>query len=120
MAETMGSLIDKICIAELKLYHIQEQMDRNDLAQDLRDVSRERLAIMKAQRDDLVSELSQLGVSWSRGTWRPTVYRQFKLYNDPRFQKPHPHPSRIDAGLGRYRKLRKPRSPTRTGRTSIG
>jgi hypothetical protein len=86
MAETMGSLIDKICIAELKIYHIQEQVDRNDLASDLRRLSQERLGVMKRQRDDLVAELDALSASWTRGAWRPKVYRQFKMYNDPRFQ----------------------------------
>ena len=102
MAETMGSLMDKICIAELKIFHIQEQAGRTDLAEDLRRLSRERLLIMNRQRDDLVSELNTLSKSWARGAWRPKVYRQFKLYNDPRF-KPHPQPS-----------------PTGRGRTSIG
>lgn len=86
MAETMGWLIDKICIAELKIYHIQEQIDRTDLADDLRQLSRERLTVMTRQRDDLISELNGLNASWSQGTWRPKVYRQFKMYNDPRFQ----------------------------------
>ncbi len=86
MAETMGSLIDKICIAELKIFHIQEQADRTDLAEELRRLSRERLLIMTQQRDDLVSELNSLAQSWTRGDWRPKVYRQFKMYNDPRFQ----------------------------------
>jgi len=86
MAETMGSLIDKICIAELKIFHIAEQIGRTDLAEDLRRLSRERLSIMKRQREDLVSELNTLSKSWTRGAWRPKVYRQFKMYNDPRFQ----------------------------------
>ena len=85
MAETMGSLIDKICIAELKIYHIQEQIDRTTLPEDLRVLSRERLSVMKRQRNDLVSELNQLSILWTQGSWRPKVYRQFKLYNDPRF-----------------------------------
>ncbi len=87
MAETMGSLIDKLCIAELKIYHIQEQIDRQDLADDLRLLSRERLSIMKRQRDDLVAELDALRDAWTRGAWKPKVYRQFKMYNDPRFQQ---------------------------------
>src|SRR5689334_17909856 len=86
MAETMGSLIDKICIAELKLYHIQEQIDRTDLAKDLRQLSRDRLTVMTRQRNDLIIELNDLHAAWSRGTWQPKVYRQFKMYNDPRFQ----------------------------------
>ncbi len=86
MAETMGSLIDKICIAELKLYHIQEQIDRPDLADDLKQLSRDRLVIMRRQRDDLAAELDVLAASWTKGQWKPKVYRQFKMYNDPRFQ----------------------------------
>ena len=83
MAETMGSLVDKLCIAELKIYHIQEQIGRTDLAEDLRQLSHERLAIMRRQRDDLVVELNDLSASWTRGVWQPKVYRQFKMYNDP-------------------------------------
>jgi hypothetical protein len=86
MAETMGSLIDKMCIAELKIYHIREQIDRTDLAEELKQLSRERLTVMTRQRDDLAAELNDLGVSWTRGAWKPKVYRQFKMYNDPRFQ----------------------------------
>jgi hypothetical protein len=86
MAETMGWLIDKLCIAELKIYHIQEQIDRPDLSADLRQLSRDRLGVMQRQRDDLMAELNEFTASWSRGTWQPKVYRQFKMYNDPRFK----------------------------------
>ena len=83
MAETMGSLIDKICIAELKLFHIQEQVDRKDLAEDLRRLSRDRMSVMRRQRDDLAAELNTLVESWNRNAYQPKVYRQFKMYNDP-------------------------------------
>jgi hypothetical protein len=86
MAETMGSLIDKICIAELKIFHIQEQIDRPDLADDLKQLSRDRLVIMRRQRDDLAAEFNAFAAAWTAGTWKPKVYRQFKMYNDPRFQ----------------------------------
>jgi len=99
MAETMGSVIDKICIAELKIYHIQEQIDRQDLAEDLKHLSRERLGIMMRQRDDLVAEFNGLSDSWARGAYKPKVYRQFKMYNDPRFA-PHPAPSPKGRGMG--------------------
>lgn len=86
MAETMGSLIDKICIAELKLFHIQEQIDRKDLTEELRQLSRDRYSVMLHQRDDLASELNALVEAWTCKKYQPKVYRQFKLYNDPRFQ----------------------------------
>lgn len=86
MAETIGSLIDKICIAELKIYHTQEQIDRADIAADLRELCKQRMAILTRQRDDLVAELIDLESAWRQGRWKPKVYRQFKMYNDPRFQ----------------------------------
>jgi len=82
----MGWLVDKICIAELKLYHIQEQIDRPDLAEDLKELSRNRFKVMTHQRDDLVAEFNQMGDAWEAGRWQPKVYRQFKMYNDPRFR----------------------------------
>jgi hypothetical protein len=88
MAETMGWLIDKICIAELKRYHIQEQIDRPDLADDLKELSRQRLVVMTQQRDDLVAEFNHFRAEWTAGRWKPKVYRQFKMYNDPRFKMP--------------------------------
>ena len=88
MAETMGSLIDKICIAELKIFHIQEQVERPEATAEHRQMCRDRLAIMRQQRSDLVSELDQLAAEWSQGRWQPKIYRQFKMYNDPRFRTP--------------------------------
>ena len=88
MAETMGWLIDKICIAELKLYHIQEQIDRPDIAPDLRELCQKRLGVMRTQRDDLIHEFEGLKEQWGAGRWIPKVYRQFKMYNDPRFKIP--------------------------------
>lgn len=88
MAETLGSLIDKICIAELKIYHIQEQIDRTDVDEGHRELNRGRLAVMKQQRDDLAAEFNELVSRWHAGTWAPKIYRQFKMYNDPKFRVP--------------------------------
>jgi hypothetical protein len=86
MAETIGSLVDKICIAELKMFHMQEQVDRPDASAEHRQTCRERLGILTAQRDDLTAELSELYSRWSEGTWTPKIYRQFKMYNDPQYR----------------------------------
>jgi hypothetical protein len=104
MAETMGSLMDKICIAELKIFHILEQIDRTDLAEELRQLSRDRLSVMRRQRDDLSEELNALADAWARNKYRPKVYRQFKMYNDLRFQKPHPGASPVPLPDGRGRR----------------
>jgi hypothetical protein len=86
VAETMGTLIDKICISELKRYHMQEQVDRTDVSEEHRAQCRGKFVIIEEQRNDLVAEYNALVDSWTRGTYKPKVYRQFKMYNDPRFQ----------------------------------
>ncbi len=86
MAETIGSLVDKICIAELKIYHMQEQVDRPEAAPAHREQSRDRVGILTRQRNDLAAELNELYDAWSRGRWTPKVYRQFKMYNDPKYK----------------------------------
>ena len=86
MAETIGWLTDKLLIAELKIYHTQEQIDRPDADRPHRRMCRERLAILRLQRDDLQEEIAQLLDDTIRGRVRPKVYRQFKMYNDPRFR----------------------------------
>ncbi len=86
MAETMGSLIDKICIMELKIYHTQEQIDRRDVEEAHRQLCRDRLAILQRQRTDLVIELDELRKAWPERRYTPKVYRQLKMYNDPRFR----------------------------------
>jgi hypothetical protein len=86
VAETIGSLVDKICIAELKIYHLQEQVDRKDAPAEHREQCRQRAGIMSRQRDDLAAELNELIERWTRGRWVPKVYRQFKMYNDPKYK----------------------------------
>ena len=88
MAETVGWLVDKICIAELKIFHTQEQVDRPDATPEHRQLCQDRLAVLKRQRDDLADELEALVQAWRAGRYRPKVYRQFKMYNDPRFKIP--------------------------------
>lgn len=88
MAETIGSLVDKICIAELKIFHMQEQVDRADAAPEHKQKCQDRLTILLRQRNDLAEELSGLYAGWRQGTWQPKVYRQFKMYNDPQYRVP--------------------------------
>ena len=51
--ETVGSLIDKLCINELKIYHMTEQAGRDDIDDGFRQDCRKRLDILRVQRDDL-------------------------------------------------------------------
>jgi len=86
VAETVGSLVDKICIVELKLYHMQEQVDRPDVTDDFRAQCEGRLEVLRRQRDDLVEEVTELVAALASGRVVPKIYRQFKMYNDPKYR----------------------------------
>ena len=85
--ETVGSLIDKMSINELKIYHMKEQMNRKDVDKNfLRDCDL-RLAILNEQRDDLKEELQILIDDVLAGRKKFKLYRQMKMYNDKRYKK---------------------------------
>ena len=87
MAETIGSLVDKITILELKIYHMREQAQRDDVDAEFRNRCDMRLEVMREQRDDLATELTQLARDIGGGRVIPKVYRQFKMYNDPQYRR---------------------------------
>lgn len=86
MAETVGWLVDKLSIIELKLFHMREQAERPDATPEFRLHCEVRGSVMRQQRDDLAAELSQLLADMASGRVTPKVYRQFKMYNDPRYR----------------------------------
>lgn len=88
MAETVGSLADKLSIVELKIYHMQEQADRADADAGFRERCQDRLSVLRTQRDDLAEELTTLLADIASGRVVPKVYRQFKMYNDPQYKAP--------------------------------
>lgn len=89
MAETIGWLTDKIIVSELKIYHMQEEIKRNDVDDDHKKKCRAKIEVLTMQRDDLKNELSLLFKDTVLGKARPKIYRQFKMYNDPRFLIAH-------------------------------
>jgi hypothetical protein len=87
MAETVGWLADKISIMELKIYHMQEQAEREDAEPAFRAQCEQRLQVLRLQRDDLADELTTLLADIAAGRVVPKVYRQFKMYNDPAYRR---------------------------------
>ena len=88
MAESVGSLADKLGIAELKIFHMQEYADRAEATPEFRARCAERVAVLRTQRDDLAAELTQLLADVASGRVVPKVYRQFKMYNDAQYRLP--------------------------------
>lgn len=87
MAETIGSLVDKISIIDLKIYHMKAQVERPDATEEHKERCRQRVAIMNTQLADLKQELSELSEAVLAGKRQLKVYRQFKMYNDPVYRK---------------------------------
>lgn len=84
--ETVGSLIDKLSINELKIYHMTEQKERQDIDQDFRKDCENRLAILVTQRSALIAELQALMDDLLSGKQKLTLYRQMKMYNEKKFK----------------------------------
>lgn len=86
MAETIGSLVDKISIIELKIFQMKKQLERRDATEEHLRKCTERLRVMTEQRDDLVVEIDDLSKGVLSGEKKLKIYRQFKMYNDPSYR----------------------------------
>lgn len=82
-SETPGSIVDRIVIMSLKVYHMHEDSQREDIDQAHRQRSLHKLSILREQRADLELALHRLLDDYIAGTRRMKIYRQFKMYNDP-------------------------------------
>ena len=85
--ETIGSLIDKLSINELKIYHMEEQRARVDVDEKFKRDCSFRLSILQEQRDDLKAELQTLMEDVLAGRKKFKLYRQMKMYNDEKYRK---------------------------------
>lgn len=82
-SETPGSIVDRISIMSLKVYHMDEDSRRDDIDSDHRERSLHRLAVLKLQRYDLYRALGELLDDYACGKKTMKLYKQFKMYNDP-------------------------------------
>jgi hypothetical protein len=86
VAETVGSLVDKISITSLKIFHMQKQVERTDATQEHRENCARRVTVLTDQRNDLEAEVTELLSAVLSGKKTMKVYRQFKMYNDPAYR----------------------------------
>ncbi len=82
-SESPGLMIDRLSILALKIYHTQEEIDRQNAPAGHAERNRQRLALLTEQREDLIACLDHLWADALAGTRRFKVYRQLKMYNDP-------------------------------------
>lgn len=86
-SETPGSIVDRLSILTLKIFHMYMHLQAPDLTDEQQDALRVRLSVLEEQRDDVANALDKLMLDLRQAKKKHKVYRQFKIYNDPSF--PH-------------------------------
>ena len=81
--ESPAWAVDRLSILALKIYHMQEQVDRTDAEEEHRERCRMKLDVLLEQQKDLSTAIDQLLADIEAGRKYMKVYRQMKMYNDP-------------------------------------
>jgi len=81
--ETPGSAVDRLSIMALRIYHLEEQLERDDVDQSHLEKVADRLERCRLQHTDLAQSLAELLADIFDGHKLLKVYRQMKMYNDP-------------------------------------
>ena len=83
-SETAGAMVDRLSILSLKIRAMRLQTERKDVDQAHIRTCQQRLERLVEQRSDLAGCLERLLAEAARGESYFKVYRQFKMYNDPK------------------------------------
>lgn len=81
--ETPGSAMDRLSIMSLRIYHLEEEGDRDGVSDEQKHSIHSKLLMCHAQHADLSQSLVELLEDIIAGTKRHRTYRQMKMYNDP-------------------------------------
>jgi len=82
-SETPGSIVDRLSIASLKFFHMNEELVRQGADPEHIRRCESKIEVMIAQRRDLACALDELLTDLRDRKKCMRVYRQFKMYNDP-------------------------------------
>ena len=81
--ESPAWAIDRLSILCLKIYHMQQEINRVDASIEHIDACKAKLSVLLEQKVDLSDALDQLIEDIERGDKFMKVYKQMKMYNDP-------------------------------------
>lgn len=81
--ESPAWAVDRLSILALKIYHMQQEVDRTDTTEEHREQCRTKLSILLEQRTDLSTAIDRLLADIEAGRKYMKVYKQMKMYNDP-------------------------------------
>ena len=80
--ESPAWALDRLSILALKIYHMQEEVDRKDASPEHIQKCTEKLNVLLEQKKDLSSAIDQLLKDIESGSKYMKVYKQMKMYND--------------------------------------
>jgi len=80
--ESPAWAIDRLSILALKIYHMNEEVERPDASVSHRDNCQTKLNVLIEQRKDLSKAIDDLLVAIQNGEKYMKVYKQMKMYND--------------------------------------
>ena len=81
--ESPAWAVDRLSILALKIYHMKEQVEREDATEEHRKRCQMKLDVLLEQQKDLALAIDQLLEDIAEGRKYMKVYRQMKMYNDP-------------------------------------
>ena len=81
--ESPAWAIDRLSILALKIYHMQQEVERTDTSEEHRTQCQTKLNVLLEQRKDLSLAIDQLLADIEAGKKYMKVYKQMKMYNDP-------------------------------------
>ena len=81
--ESPAWAIDRLSILALKIYHMQEQVERKDVDSEHHNRCEAKLNVLLEQQVDLSTAIDQLLEDIEQGNKYMKVYKQMKMYNDP-------------------------------------
>lgn len=81
--ESPAWAIDRLSILALKIYHMQQEVNRTDASTSHLEECTKKLNILLEQRIDLSTAIEELLADIESGDKYMKVYKQMKMYNDP-------------------------------------
>jgi hypothetical protein len=81
-SESPAWAIDRLSILALKIYHMNEEAEREDASQEHQMKCKAKLNVLLEQRVDLATAINQLLEDIAAGNKYMKVYKQMKMYND--------------------------------------
>ena len=81
-SESPAWALDRLSILQLKIYHMEEEANRNEASESHRKKCNAKLKVLLTQRKDLSFAIDDLLRDIASGSKYMKVYKQMKMYND--------------------------------------